>query len=123
MNLASIDNQEENNKLGQAIAEYGKLAFIFLCTFVSMCNILRFVLSDLNEYMFWTSGNDLDRNSSYVWQSTGSIFSFTAWRKTQPDHHLFDNETEHCVEIDNYSDIGGWNDCLCSSLLYFICEY
>lgn len=70
---------------------------------------------------FWISGNDLDYNSSYVWQSTGNSFSFTAWKENEPNHAFLNNETEHCVAI--VGAVGAWNDCGCSSLLYFICEF
>lgn len=51
---------------------------------------------------------------SWNW-SDGTNFSFSSWSDGQPDN---DVNPEACVSMLN----GGWNDTLCSTGLYFICQ-
>lgn len=100
MHLASINGQEENDEIGKRINETG-----------------------LNSEHFWTSGNDLAQNNSYVWLTTGESIIFDNWQDREPNHLVVQGEEEHCIEVDGIKNPDfRFNDALCSKEFYFICE-
>ncbi|EJY57928.1 AAEL011612-PA [Aedes aegypti] len=101
MQLASIQSQEENDRLEKYVKDYGLAA----------------------EH-FWTSGTDLAEEGSFFWISNGRPLSFTNWNAGEPNNFRYENgEEEHCLELWNRDGKGlKWNDTPCSFETYFICE-
>uniref|UniRef100_A0AAG5D6U7 C-type lectin domain-containing protein n=1 Tax=Anopheles atroparvus TaxID=41427 RepID=A0AAG5D6U7_ANOAO len=101
MQLASIQTQEENDRLEKYVKDYG-----------------------LATEHFWTSGTDLAEEGSFFWVSNGRPLSFTNWNAGEPNNFRYENgEEEHCLELWNRDGKGlKWNDTPCSFETYFICE-
>ncbi|XP_058457353.1 uncharacterized protein LOC131434549 [Malaya genurostris] len=101
MQLASIQSQEENDRLEKYVKDYG-----------------------LATEHFWTSGTDLAEEGSFFWISNGRPLSFTNWNAGEPNNFRYENgEEEHCLELWNRDGKGlKWNDTPCSFETYFICE-
>ncbi|XP_035787112.1 C-type lectin 37Db-like isoform X1 [Anopheles albimanus] len=101
MQLASIQSQEENDRLEKYVKDYG-----------------------LATEHFWTSGTDLAEEGNFFWISNGRPLSFTNWNAGEPNNFRYENgEEEHCLELWNRDGKGlKWNDTPCSFETYFICE-
>uniref|UniRef100_A0A182PGF1 C-type lectin domain-containing protein n=1 Tax=Anopheles epiroticus TaxID=199890 RepID=A0A182PGF1_9DIPT len=93
MQLASIQTQEENDRLEKYVKDYG-----------------------LATEHFWTSGTDLAEEGSFFWVSNGRPLSFTNWNAGEPNNFRYENgEEEHCLELWNRDGKGlKWNDTPCS---------
>ncbi|XP_046683638.1 C-type lectin domain family 18 member A-like [Homalodisca vitripennis] len=69
---------------------------------------------------FWVSGINIDKNTTWMWATTGRPFTFTDWIDNQPDNW---KGNEHCLML-NTNDLGHiWNDYDCLSIINYICEY
>jgi len=96
MSLVSVESKEEQIKLSQ---------------------LLRSKFTEY-DYGFWTSGSLDGTTGNWTWASTEQPFTFTNWRKGQPDnfendqHHMYIWKVDPFDWIDNY---GHW-------VSYFICE-
>jgi len=101
MHLASINSQEENDKLEKYIKDFG-----------------------LGHEHFWTSGTDLAQEGQFFWMSTGRPITFTNWNAGEPNNFQYENgEEENCMELWNRDGKGlKWNDSPCSFETYFVCE-
>ncbi|EDW75405.2 uncharacterized protein Dwil_GK23836 [Drosophila willistoni] len=75
---------------------------------------------DRNEY--WTSGNDLGREGTYNWFSTGKQLSISKWAPNQPDNSAGRENCIHMGYIYTYSKDFELNDRPCESLFRYICE-
>jgi len=67
MHLASIESKEENSLLEKHIADIG-----------------------LGAEHFWTSGNDLSEEGSFVWFGNGHPISFTNWNTGEPNNFRYE---------------------------------
>ncbi|XP_054288450.1 C-type lectin 37Db isoform X2 [Macrosteles quadrilineatus] len=101
MHLASINSQEENDKLEKHIRDFG-----------------------LGHEHFWTSGTDQAEEGTFFWMSTGRPVTFTNWNTGEPNNFRYENgEEEHCLELWNRDGKGlKWNDSPCSFETFFVCE-
>ncbi|XKL63417.1 hypothetical protein PGB90_005781 [Kerria lacca] len=101
MHLASLNSQEENDKLEKYVTDFG-----------------------YGYEHFWTSGTDLAEEGSFFWMSNGRPIVFTNWNAGEPNNFKYENgEEEHCLELWNRDGKGlKWNDSPCSFETYFICE-
>ncbi|XP_021923170.1 C-type lectin BfL-1-like isoform X1 [Zootermopsis nevadensis] len=101
MHLASINSQEENDKLEKHIRDFG-----------------------LGHEHFWTSGTDQAEEGVFFWMSTGRPVTFTNWNTGEPNNFRYENgEEEHCLELWNRDGKGlKWNDTPCSFETFFVCE-
>ncbi|XP_046683958.1 C-type lectin 37Db-like [Homalodisca vitripennis] len=69
---------------------------------------------------FWVSGINIDKNTTWMWATTGRPFTFTDWIDNQPDNW---KGNEHCLML-NTKGLGHiWNDYDCLSIINYICEY
>ncbi|XP_068146117.1 C-type lectin 37Da-like [Drosophila tropicalis] len=91
--------------------------------FEAIANYLK-ASGDKNSY--WTSGNDLGREGTYNWFTTGQKFTISKWAPKQPDNA---GGREHCIHMGyiwGYSTEFELNDRPCSnhkgSLFRYICE-
>ncbi|XP_061188090.1 perlucin-like protein [Saccostrea echinata] len=67
---------------------------------------------------YWTGGNDLEREGSYIWIKSRASFTFTDWHASQPN-----GGSEDCVAYNCFTDSSiQWHDFACHQLLYYICE-
>ncbi|XP_072397193.1 perlucin-like [Diabrotica undecimpunctata] len=103
MQLVSIMNKDENERLGKFTDEIG-----------------------LNYEHFWTSGTKLANTERFIWLSTGNAIVYSNWYPGEPSVHSSDGKDliENCIET---LRIGGsqalyWNDRYCLDELSFICE-
>ncbi|XP_050514485.1 C-type lectin 37Da-like [Diabrotica virgifera virgifera] len=103
MQLVSIMNDAENDRLGKFADEIG-----------------------LQYEHFWTSGTNLANPYRFIWLSTGSAIVYSNWYPGEPSGHSSDgkNLTENCVEATRLAGPKGlyWNDRYCFDELSFICE-
>ncbi|KAL7301824.1 C-type lectin 37Db-like [Trichogramma pretiosum] len=101
MHLASINSQEENDKLEKHIKDFG-----------------------LGHEHFWTSGTDQGEEGTFFWMANGRPVSFENWNTGEPNNFRYENgEEEHCLELWNRDGKGlKWNDSPCSFETYFVCE-
>ncbi|XP_016663197.1 perlucin isoform X2 [Acyrthosiphon pisum] len=101
MHLASISNQEENDKLEKYIKDNG-----------------------LGHEHFWTSGTDQAEEGSFFWLANGRPIGYTNWNAGEPNNFKYENgEEEHCLELWNRDGKGlKWNDSPCSFETFFVCE-
>ncbi|XP_066995797.1 low affinity immunoglobulin epsilon Fc receptor [Anabrus simplex] len=101
MHLASINSQEENDKLEKHIRDFG-----------------------LGHEHFWTSGTDQAEEGTFFWMATGRPITFTNWNTGEPNNFRYENgEEEHCLELWNRDGKGlKWNDTPCSFETFFVCE-
>ncbi|CAH1098999.1 unnamed protein product [Psylliodes chrysocephalus] len=99
MQLLSINNDEENQRIGNFIKDKG---FTF--------------------NRFWTSATNLADKKKWVWLSTGNQVTFFKWYPGEPNKAL--NDSENCIEAGWFGTAGfTWNDLNCSRTdKYFICE-
>ncbi|XP_069688151.1 C-type lectin mannose-binding isoform-like isoform X4 [Periplaneta americana] len=102
MHLASINSQEENDKLEKHIRDF----------------------AGLGHEHFWTSGTDQAEEGVFFWMSTGRPVTFTNWNTGEPNNFRYENgEEEHCLELWNRDGKGlKWNDTPCSFETFFVCE-
>ncbi|XP_052692507.1 perlucin-like protein [Crassostrea angulata] len=78
---------------------------------------IRTLANNLTESV-WLGGTDLAEEGKWVWQSTSTLFSFSAWPTRQPNN--LDNN-QHCLSL--YLPNGlTWNDRECSLQYQYICE-
>ncbi|XP_071454358.1 C-type lectin 37Db isoform X1 [Hetaerina americana] len=101
MHLASIESQEESDKLEKHIKDYG-----------------------LGLEHFWTSGTDQGEEGVFFWLSNGRPVTYTNWNAGEPNNFRYENgEEEHCLELWNRDGKGlKWNDTPCSFETFFVCE-
>ncbi|XP_049811151.1 mannose-binding protein C [Schistocerca nitens] len=101
MHLASINSQEENDRLEKHIRDFG-----------------------LGHEHFWTSGTDQAEEGTFFWMATGRPITFTNWNTGEPNNFRYENgEEEHCLELWNRDGKGlKWNDSPCSFETFFVCE-
>ncbi|XP_014207841.1 macrophage mannose receptor 1-like [Copidosoma floridanum] len=101
MHLASINSQEENDKLEKHIRDFG-----------------------LGHEHFWTSGTDQAEEGTFFWMANGRPVTFENWNTGEPNNFRYENnEEEHCLELWNRDGKGlKWNDSPCSFETYFVCE-
>ncbi|KAF6206603.1 hypothetical protein GE061_017839 [Apolygus lucorum] len=100
MELASVRNLEEHNKMLQEINKAGSIG-----------------------NMFWIGGTKLHSSRGYFWISDGEQVSYFNWLRGQPDNFL---ASQHCTSYLNGwgSDTRwGWDDNWCDSAIFFACEY
>ncbi|XP_058834313.1 perlucin-like [Topomyia yanbarensis] len=70
----------------------------------------------------WIAGSDLAQKGEFIWQPTGTWFSYTRWMPGQPDNA---GGIEHCTEIRHIPALDVhwlWNDLYCADLHNFVCE-
>ncbi|XP_059470852.1 C-type lectin domain family 3 member A-like [Neocloeon triangulifer] len=92
MFLVSVETEEEDAALRQAIVDY--------------------VADD-----FWTSGNNLFDLGHFYWDTTGrALGPFTNWAENHPD-----GGAQNCISL-NGSFGHKWTDRFCSNSARFICE-
>jgi len=73
--------------------------------------------SDLRT--LWLGGIDVtSENNRWLW-SDGSPFSFTNWRKNEPNNV---GGIEDCLELGTWKNNHVWNDNRCSRRMKFVCE-
>ena len=65
---------------------------------------------------FWTSLNDQQIETKYVWASTGEEATFTSWGPHEPENRIDYN----CVLVSATS--GYWYTLGCTSHRYVLCE-
>ncbi|CAG9860885.1 unnamed protein product [Phyllotreta striolata] len=106
MELLHIESEDENKFLSKKFYELDK----------------KFHFSD--EF-YWTSGTrTLRKNITWMWLSTGELFSYTNWKPGQPN-----NSTQKCMAINaSYSKNKKtieyqWSDINCTSNHFFVCEF
>lgn len=75
-------------------------------------------VSGLQYASFWIAGTDLANEGIFNWFTTGKTLSYSNFAQQQPDNK---NNVEHCVEIRGEFQLK-WNDYICDTLSYFICE-
>ncbi|XP_062559299.1 lectin subunit alpha-like isoform X2 [Armigeres subalbatus] len=72
----------------------------------------------------WIGANDMAKEGTFTWHSTGQPVKYTNWSATNPDNH---QGRENCVEIafkDYTQWKWAWNDNKCDAVLYFVfCLY
>lgn len=91
MKLIAIDSPEENRRILKVIKE---------------------------EYSYWTSGTDEEKEGHFVWKSTGNSFEFNNWHKDQPNNFLNSN----CVVFVSRKRVGfKFNDIHCGYKRFSIC--
>ncbi|CAG9839352.1 unnamed protein product [Diabrotica balteata] len=109
MQLLSISNHLENEKLGKFIGDKG-LALTWFWT------------SGTNLVNDWTPGTNLA--GEWVWLSTGQQYTYTNWFINEPSNVTSDNRAENCMIA--FLSIGqhgfAWNDVVCETKCFFICE-
>ncbi|GLG95258.1 C-type lectin 37Db [Gryllus bimaculatus] len=107
MHLASINSQEENDKLEKHIRDFG-----------------GYLMDGLGNEHFWTSGTDQAEEGVFFWMSTGRPITFENWNAGEPNNFRYENgEEEHCMELWNRDGKGlKWNDSPCSFETFFVCE-
>lgn len=93
MRLATIYSQSEEEELKNVVERAG-----------------------LQKERFWISGSDLGHEGRFSWFSTGDPLEYKNYKVAQPDNF---KGLEHCLDF-NFTY--GWNDAVCSTKLYFICE-
>ncbi|KAF4523641.1 hypothetical protein B566_EDAN010150 [Ephemera danica] len=98
LKLLSIESAAENNIIKRGIA-----------------------MRDLNS-PFWTSGNDIENEGTWIWRSTGQPVTFFNWETNQPQN--FNDGDEHCIFIGNWGQkkVPMWHDAPCTWKLFFVCE-
>ncbi|KAF4523644.1 hypothetical protein B566_EDAN010153 [Ephemera danica] len=71
---------------------------------------------------FWTSGNDIEHEGTWIWRSTGQPVTFTDWEVSQPG--VLEDGIEHCLFFGNHgqSRIPKWHDAPCTEKYHFVCE-
>ncbi|KAF4521517.1 hypothetical protein B566_EDAN012206 [Ephemera danica] len=71
---------------------------------------------------YWTSGNDLSLEGSFIWSSTGHPIVFTDWHAGQPDDSGRDGED--LVGYWHSAGVLKWNDFASdtSEIMYALCE-
>eukprot|EP00105_Crassostrea_gigas_P004701 XP_011418001.2 PREDICTED: perlucin-like protein [Crassostrea gigas] len=80
---------------------------------------IRSLANNLTESV-WLGGTDLAEEGKWVWQSTSTLFSFSAWDTATGQPNNFDNN-QHCLIL--YRPFGlAWNDRECSLPYQYICE-
>ncbi|KAL7744634.1 hypothetical protein ACLKA6_017141 [Drosophila palustris] len=87
-------------------------------------SITPIVREDLmkDDYLYWTSGNDMAETGRHVWFGNGHPIGVNIWALGQPDNGA---GLEHCDHIGYrrvVTDKKGLNDNQCSTKLRFICE-
>ncbi|KAF4523642.1 hypothetical protein B566_EDAN010151 [Ephemera danica] len=55
-------------------------------------------MADLNS-PFWTSANDIEKEGTWIWRSTGQPVTFTDWEESEPSNH---KNIEHCMFIGSW---------------------
>jgi len=98
MELARIDSMEENNIIAMLINMSG--------------------CAEESDY-FWTSGNDLGAFREWYFLANGRPMSFTNWGVGEPNNS---GGNERCVEMRFRNQAWSWNDRLCNTRSFFICE-
>ena len=64
----------------------------------------------------WLGGTDLSTEGEWLWRHTGSDFTYTNWRPSEPSNSGND---ENCLEMDQN---GQWNDRPCHYVQKYVCE-
>lgn len=67
----------------------------------------------------WTAGTTIGNEPYFYWMGHDQPLSYNDWHDGEPNNfHL----TEDCLELKYQDDIFKWNDTLCQSKLFFVCE-
>ncbi|KAF4521518.1 hypothetical protein B566_EDAN012207 [Ephemera danica] len=83
--------------------------------------IKNYILTNIGAKDYWTSGNDVSLEGSFVWASTGRPFVFTDWHNGQPDDGGRDGED--LVGLWHSEGSLHWNDFgTDAASLYALCE-
>ncbi|XP_034479484.1 C-type lectin 37Da-like [Drosophila innubila] len=76
-----------------------------------------------DEFLYWTSGNDLGHQDQHVWFGSGHPIGIPIWAPGQPDNEL---NVQHCDQLGfrmpNTQDKKGLDDANCLHEKRFICE-
>lgn len=77
-------------------------------------------VADIIYWYLWTSGNDVDREGVWKWDTTGELFTYTSWlSKDEPNG----GRAENCMELRMVAwDHTLWNDANCENKKRYICE-
>jgi len=120
MQLVSIESNEENLAILQAISKF--VLFIQQKIFQVIKLICSFFLlfQGGESDSFWTSGTDLAEERYFVWDATGkSVDTYTYWANGEPENGLLNSE--HCVQM--YAKAyHHWHDRQCEDVERYICE-
>ncbi|XP_060852485.1 C-type lectin 37Db-like [Rhopalosiphum padi] len=102
MRLASITTEQENKNVVKQLENFGYG----------------------QDSHFWTSGNDLSVEGTFVWSGNGRKFGrYTNWLAGEPNNTKVDDKDEDCVEYWYKGNEGfKWNDQFCTFQANFICE-
>ena len=65
----------------------------------------------------WLGLNDLAKEGTFVWDSSGKTPSFTDWKSGEPNN----KGDEDCVNLFIH-DFAKWNDASCHSKYRFVCQ-
>nr|XP_011440035.2 perlucin-like protein [Crassostrea gigas] len=77
---------------------------------------IRTLANNLTETV-WLGGTDVAEEGKWVWQSTGTIFSYSAWNGGQPNNY----QNQDCLCL--YRPYGlTWCDESCAASYQYICE-
>jgi hypothetical protein len=96
MSLVSVESKEEQIQLSQ---------------------LLKSKLTEY-DYGFWTSGSLDGTTGNWTWASNGQPFTFTNWRKGQPDNFSKDRRRMYIWKVEPFD----WIDNYEYWVSYFICE-
>eukprot|EP00105_Crassostrea_gigas_P040599 XP_019924747.1 PREDICTED: perlucin-like protein [Crassostrea gigas] len=77
---------------------------------------IRTLAHNLTENV-WLGGTDVAEEGKWVWQSTGTIFSYSAWYVKQPNNY----QNQDCLCLFRPFGIN-WNDISCADRYQYICE-
>uniref|UniRef100_A0A4Y0BFZ7 C-type lectin domain-containing protein n=1 Tax=Anopheles funestus TaxID=62324 RepID=A0A4Y0BFZ7_ANOFN len=81
-----------------------------------------------DNFMFWTSANDLGEEGEFHWASTGERVNYANWREGEPTGIGGNNSTKEDCCCMEYRSGGGanfnytFNDRSCRQELLFLCE-
>ncbi|XP_034099566.2 C-type lectin 37Da-like [Drosophila albomicans] len=84
--------------------------------------INKYLLDNVIEGIYWTSGNDLAKEGRHVWLANGEDVGSWLWTRDQPDNVL---DNEHCHELGfrrTENDRRALNDAHCADNVLYICE-
>lgn len=72
---------------------------------------------------YWMSGNDLGKEGSFAWSSSGRAFLFTDWKTGEPNNVQYPGGLdEDCVVLYYVDNVYKWYDVPCTHEYFFICE-
>lgn len=75
--------------------------------------------NNLTEYV-WLGGTDVAEEGKWVWQSTGTLFAYSAWDTANRQPNNWNNQD--CLSLHRPYDKLTWWDDSCARSHYYICE-